>query len=372
MKHLLLPLFALLALTGSRVLAQTTPPVLNAPPTVPPAASPAPAATLPAGAPSDAPDTYLLGRVYRVETQQGTTFTGTLVSISLKALEFDANELGHITLERGQIRRANLQGPRSATVAAGKAGYYDIGNGNRLFFAPTARGLRKNEASLQDVNAYLLGINYGITDNLSLGGYMSILPGLSLDEQFFMFTPKLSYPINDRLHAGFGLLYIHIPDFGNSFGSGSGSNTNSGTGAGIGYGALTYGGADNNLTLGVGYAFVQGSIGSTPIIEVGGQTRVSRRVSLLSENYIVADNQGGVGGLYGVKLNWRRTSLGLAALYFYRNARNEVSTYPIYNQNGQQVGTGSQTYSNPSASFTSYVIPLYVDFNFRFGKGAVH
>ena len=63
MKQLHLSLFALLALTGGRVLAQTTPPVLNAPPTAPPPASPA--ATLPAGAPSDAPDTYLLGRVYR-------------------------------------------------------------------------------------------------------------------------------------------------------------------------------------------------------------------------------------------------------------------------------------------------------------------
>ncbi|MDQ2770899.1 MAG: hypothetical protein M3Y54_10420, partial [Bacteroidota bacterium] len=309
MKHFLLPLFALLALAGGPVLAQTTPPVLNTPPTAPPPASPPPAATLPAGAPSDAPDTYLLGRVYRVETQQGTTFTGTLVSISLKALEFDANELGHITLERSQIRRADLQGPRAVTVAGtGKPGYYDIGNGNRLFFAPTARGLRQGEAVLQDVDVFLVGINYGVTNSLSVGGYISIFPGAALDEQFVMFTPKLSYPISEKLHAGFGLLYVRVPSF---------DSRGSGTGAGIGYGALTYGSADNNLTAGLGYGFVQGEIGSTPIIELGGQTRVSRLVSLVSENYIVADSHAGMAGLYGMKFNWRTASLGLGALYYY-------------------------------------------------------
>ena len=338
---------AWLLLAGATAGAQTTPPVLGGPPATPPPAPPAAAPVPPAAAPDPVvpPDNYLLGRVYRVETNQGTSFTGTLVSLSLTSLEFDAQELGHIRLERTQVRHADLQGP----LRVGKsAGYYDIGNGNRLFFAPTGRGLRKGEGALQDVDVYLLGLNYGITDNISLGGYVSVFPGFSPDQQFLAFTPKISYPVGDNLHAGFGLLYVRVPKF---------DSNGSGTGVGIAYGALTYGGADNNFTVGLGYGFVQGDIGKTPIIQVGGQRRVSRRVSLVSENYIIADAKAGMGGLYGIKLNWRRTSLGMGALYFY--------TFPYTENNGYNYPDKQGGYF-----ISSYVIPLYFDFTFRFGKGA--
>ena len=350
-----------LALPAGTALAQNAPRTLSTPPTAPaPTATPAPqpsVAPLPARpAPSPpmtpappapaAPDPYLLGRTYRVETLKGTTFTGVLVSMSLTTLEFDARELGHIKLERDQIRVADLEGPVAAGgLAAAKPGYYDIGNGNRLFFAPTGRGLRRGEASLQDVSVYLLGINYGINDNLSLGGYLSVVPGLAPQDQLLVLTPKLSFPLNDNVHFGVGVLYLRVP------------TDNGSTGAGIVYGALTRGSADNNVTVGVGYGFVQGDIGKTPILQVGGQTRVSRRVSLVSENYIIADARAGMGGLYGMKLNWRRTSLGMGAVYFY--------SFPYTDNYGYGYNSRQGGYF-----FSSYVIPLYFDFTFRFGKGA--
>ena len=110
MKKRLLYLCYVLALGSGAALAQTAPPVLSSPPVAPaPVVAPAPAAT-PGAAFSTAADPFLLGRTYRVETMQGTTFTGMLVSMSLTSLEFDARELGHLTLERAQIRRADLQG----------------------------------------------------------------------------------------------------------------------------------------------------------------------------------------------------------------------------------------------------------------------
>ena len=317
-----------LALTGAAALAQTAPPVLSTPPTAP-------------AVPTLA-DPYLLGRTYRVETTQGTVFTGRLISISLTALEFEARDLGNIKLDRSQIRSAVLEGPAPVGVVS-KSGYYDIGNGNRLFFAPTGRGLRKGEGTLQDVDVYLLGVNYGITDNFSLGGYLSIVPGLPIDDQLLVFTPKFSFPINDKVHLGAGLLYVRVP-----------TGDNSSVGAGIGYGALTYGSADDNLTVSLGYGFVEGDIGSTPILQVGGQKRVSRRISLISENYIVADARAGLGGLYGVKINWRRTSLGLGAMYFYAF--------------GYEENFYGQTYHTAGYGFSTYVVPVYADFTFRFGK----
>ena len=352
----------LLACPLGATMAQTAPPVLNPAPTAPPATAPVPAPAPPAQAPpasagpeSQAYGPYLLGRTYRIETMQGTSFTGTLISMNLTALEFDAKELGTIKLERAQIRLAELQRP---VAAGGRKDYYDIGNGNRLFFAPTGRGLRKGEGTLQDVSVYFLGVNYGITDNFSVGGYMSIIPFIGLDDQFIAITPKFSFPVSDKVHFGAGLLYVRTPNFDGNDGS---------SGAGIGYGALTYGGADNNLTLGLGYGFVTGDIGSTPIIQVGGQTRISRRVSLISENYIIADGSAGMGGLYGVKLNWRRTSLGLGAGYLYTFAHEETSSYTYYPGTGPPV-TVTQTQQIPAGGGSTYILPIYYDFTFRFGK----
>lgn len=338
MKHYLLPLILALGLAGAPAHAQTAPPPA-------PAAAPLPE------------ETYLLGRSYRVETQQGTTFTGTLVSMSLTKLEFDAQEMGRVSLERTQIRRADLQGPAAAGVT-NKPGYFDIGNGNRLFFAPTGRGLRKGENSLQAVSLYLVGANFGITDYISLGGYVSLIPGIGLGNQFIMLTPKVSIPVSSKVHVGIGALYLRIPDFDGSL--------ERSYGVGILYGAATYGSADDNVTAGLGYGFFEGDIGSTPLLLIGGQKRVSRRISLISENYILADSQAGMGGLYGIKINWRRTSLGLGAAYAYTFPHDQTETYTYYN--GTQFVTTTQTYRQGGSGFSTYILPVYYDFTFRFGK----
>ncbi|OGX81732.1 hypothetical protein BEN48_05740 [Hymenobacter glacialis] len=338
-----------LALTGTAAHGQTAPPT-----TTPPAAAPLPE------------ETYLLGRSYRVETMKGTTFTGTLVSMSIDKLEFDAQEMGRISLERNQIRRADLQGPATAGVG-NKPGYFDIGNGNRLFFAPTGRGLRKGENSLQAVTLYLIGGNFGITDKISLGGYVSVIPGLSISDQLLVLTPKISFPVSEKVHVGAGVLYVRIPDFGGGSGYTYGSGNSGSYGAGIVYGAATYGSVDNNVTAGLGYGFFEGEVGSTPILQFGGQKRVSRRVSLISENYIIADSKAGMGGLYGIKINWRRTSLGLGAAYLATFPHDRTESYTEYN--GSQYVTTTRTYRQGGDFFTSYIIPLYYDFTFRFGKG---
>lgn len=311
----------------------------------PPVLSPAPVVPAPAVVPVVVPlvdDPYLLGRSYRVETLQGTAFTGTLVSMSLTKLEFETQEMGHVSLERVQIRRAELQGPVAVGV---KPGYFDIGNGNRLFFAPTGRGLRKGENTLQVISLYFVGANFGLTDNISFGGYVSLIPGLDISNQFIALTPKISFPVSDKLHVGVGALYLRIPTF-DAF--------DRAYGVGILYGAATYGSADNNVTAGLGYGFFEGKIGSTPILQMGGQKRVSRRISLISENYVVLDSHAGIGGLYGAKINWRRTSLGLGALYVYSFGYEEKYS--------------GQTFYYGASGFTTYILPAYIDFTFRFGK----
>ena len=294
-----------------------------------PPAAPAAAAT---PVPLDAE--LVLGGRYEVTLQSGSTFTGTLTTLSLDALEFDTSDLGHLRVLRTEVRKTRTLA--LAKPVGLRPGYYDIGNGSRLFFGPTGRNLRKGEGVAQDVWLYLAGVNYGITDNFSMGLYLSIFPGVGLDNQFIMLTPKFSVPVRENLHAGAGILYIRVPDFDGG-----------GVGAGLLYGALTWGTADNNLTAGLGYGFASGDIGSTPTLLLGGQRRVSRRVSLITENYFIANSDAGAGVLYGIKLNWRRTNLGIAGGYV---LAYNASSY------------------NETRFYSSYIVPVYVDFSFRFGK----
>ncbi|RZK14996.1 MAG: hypothetical protein EOO56_23805 [Hymenobacter sp.] len=277
---------------------------------------------------------FLLGNRYEVTLRSGTTFTGTLTAVSLDALEFDTQDLGHLRVLRTELRQGRALAVARPTGL--RPGYYDIGNGNRLFFGPTARNLRQGEGAIQDVWIYLAGVNYGITNNISMGVYLSVVPGVSLNDQFIMLTPKVSVPLRENLHAAVGALYIRVPNFDGG-----------GVGAGLLYGALTWGSADSNFTAGLGYGFAGNNIGSTPTLLLGGQRRVSRRMSLITENYFIANSDAGAGGLYGIKLNWKRTNFGLAAAY--------VLSYQ-----------GSR-YGEPTF-FTSYIVPVYLDFTYRFGK----
>ena len=275
----------------------------------------------------------VLGRMYQVALRNGTQFRGMLTALSLDNLEFDTQDLGHLVVPRANLTQLrSLDGPARVGL---RPGYYDIGNGNRLFFGPTARNLRQGEGVVQDVWIYLAGINYGITDNISVGGYLSVLPGLAPQNQLLLLTPKVSLPLRHDLHAAAGVLYMRIPDFDNG-----------GFGVGLLYGALTSGSADNNVTVGLGYGFAGGGVGSTPTLLLGGQRRISLKVSLLTENYIIANSDAGAFGLYGLKLNWRRTNMGIAAGYFlpFDGGRNSDVIY------------------------TSYIVPVYLDFSFRFGK----
>ncbi|HEX8428144.1 hypothetical protein [Hymenobacter sp.] len=274
-----------------------------------------------------------IGRRFRVLLRTGTAFDGELTARRPTQLEFMTSDLGVVQVERTNIARLE---ELTSNVARRPANWYDIGNGNRLFFQPTARNLRRGEGALQTLNLYVLGINYGITNHVSMGLLASVVPGIPLEYQVLAFTPKVSGRLSEKWYAGAGALYLRAFE----------------TSAGILYVNTTYGSADNNLTLGLGYGFFDDEIGTTPVVQIGGQTRVSRRVSLISENYIIADSEAGLGGLYGVKINWRRTSLGLGAVYVavYRDSQNSYDSSPRV--------------------FSSYVIPLYYDFTFRFGKGS--
>ncbi|MBD2766993.1 hypothetical protein IC235_03685 [Hymenobacter sp. BT664] len=261
-------------------------------------ASPSGSAAL---APASSGTPEIIGRTYSVELRSGNRFIGVLRSATAEELEFETKDLGRV-----RVQRANLIEFVLLNQGQARRGYDDVGNGTRLFFAPTARNLRRGEGYVQDIDIFLLGANYGITDNFSVGVLVPVLPGLGLS--VFAFTPKVSVPLTDKFTVGAGVLYARAFGYG----------------GGIGYGVATYGTADDNVTMGLGYAFAGGEVSSTPVVVVGGAKRLSRRTSLINETYIV---NGGVGGLFGLRIAASRVSGSLGGLYF---SGSEGGLYPAY------------------------------------------
>lgn len=181
---------------------------------------------------------------------------------------------------------------------------------SRMYFAPTGHGLKQGDGYLQSIDLYLLSGNYGITDNLSIGGMATIVPGLDFDQQVYFLTPKVSVPLSAKFSAAGGLLYARV--VGNSFG--------------VAYGAGTYGNTNSHLTGGIGFGFVNGSLSRTPIFMLGGVGRISSRVALMSENYLVPINfddgsssESAAFGLYGVRFIWPYINFDLGAAYYADN-----------------------------------------------------
>ncbi|WP_324674504.1 hypothetical protein [Hymenobacter sp. GOD-10R] len=241
-----------------------------------------------------------IGSTYSVELLSGNSFIGVLLARRDNELDFSTKDLGRVTIQKSNIQRLQL-----LSGAQISRGWEPLGNGTRIFFAPTARTLRKGEGYVQDIDIFFLGANYGITDNISVGALIPLLPGVGLNA--FALTPKVGFPVSEKLHVGGGVLYANI--FGSS--------------GGLGYGLGTYGTADNNLTLGLGYGFASGDLSSSPIVVVGGATRISRRISLLDETYIF---DGGFAGLFGLRVAATRLSGSLGFLY----GTGVGGIYPVY------------------------------------------
>lgn len=290
--------FTLLTLsTLAAVAAHAQQPALPSAPQPP--ASPLPPAPL-AQDPGE-----IIGQTYSVELRTGTSFIGVLRATTAQDLTFDTRELGTVTVQRANLRQLVARTGRQASL-----GFDDVGNSTRMFFAPTARNLRKGEGYVQDIDIYLAGVNYGFTDHFSVGLLVPIIPAAN----FFAaaITPKVSVPVADKFSVGAGVLYAVATGFGES------------VSGGVGYGLATYGTADSNVTFGLGYGFAQGDVSSSPVAVVGGNLRVSRRLFLVDETYIAS---GGFGGLLGVRVAASRASGSIGVLYSSAGAGNFTPAY---------------------------------------------
>lgn len=212
--------------------------------------------------------------VVELELRDGSLLRGTILSESETRIEFLTLSGSLIDIRpEDVVRRRTLEGRMTEN------GFLQFDpNATRLLFGPTARSLQAGNGYIAAHELFLLSGAIGIGSSLTLWGGASIIPGAT--EQLVFVAPKFTLidKGNKALAAGFVL----------------GTVTGSSDAGGIMYAAGTVGSDEQALTLGTGFLFGGGEVLDSPIVMFGGHKQLSSRLKLLSENYAMPTEGGGV------------------------------------------------------------------------------
>lgn len=237
--------------------------------------------------------------------EDGSSFIGRIIEAGEEELKFET-KYGVLTFSIFEITELKL-----VSKDQFKEGKYWFPNPNcsRLFFAPTARMLKKGEGYFADYFVFFPTFTFGVTNNITLGGGFSILPGADLDEQIILFTPKVGLKTSKKMDLAIGALVVKLPES---------------TSAGILYGVSTFGSLDKSVTFGLGYGYFEDELADKPIVVLGGEYRTSRNISLVTENWLVPEKDTPVLS-FGLRFFGEKISVDFALIF---PLEEDVFTFP--------------------------------------------
>ncbi|UCC45686.1 MAG: hypothetical protein JSU65_07135 [Candidatus Zixiibacteriota bacterium] len=219
-----------------------------------------------------------------IKLDDGSTLVGEITSVGPNEIRFKAN-IGEISIEIARIREITEV---SSDRFRGGQYWFPNPNRTRLYFGPTGRTLKAGEGYFSDYMLFFPGISYGLTDFVTIGGGMSVFPGLGMDKQLFYFTPKVGVSAGDKFALAVSALIVRVPVDVDDDDDADVDDDDEEDRAFVGllFGSATMGSLDHSLTLGLGYGFVEDSLADKPAVVLGGETRISRRMSLVTENWL--------------------------------------------------------------------------------------
>lgn len=231
--------------------------------------------------------------IQELTLDDGSSIIGRVVSVGDGRFVFRTASGTEMTVDISTVRSLK---PVTGRVVNGERWREDP-NPTRLFFAPTGRSLKKGEAYFGVYEALLPFVQVGITDRLSIGAGTPLLFGDF--ERPYWFTPKFQVLQHGSTSASVGVMHF----------LNAGDNAN----IGVAYGVVTSGSADTAISIGAGYAYSRwrhdagrdGDDAGSGVLMLGGEHRVTKRMKLVTENYVFNGGGFASGGirLFGEKLS---------------------------------------------------------------------
>ena len=215
---------------------------------------------------------------------------GELISENDASIVIRSESLGLLTFQKNEIRRIIRLDPK---------GRIPNPNPTRYFIGQSAYTLPKGEGYYQNIYGVFNLVSYGVTDRLSLTGGLELISTFSGNPLLFA-NAKYGVPVAPKLNVAASVSYLTIAS--------SIADVSLGTINGL----VTYGTHEHQLTIGTGYAFAQGEIDNSGVITVAGITRLTGRLALITENYLLPGESSIISG--GLRYIAKKVTVDL--LYF--------------------------------------------------------
>lgn len=213
----------------------------------------------------------------QVQTTDGNVFVGRITYEDSQKIKLATDRFGELTLARVDI--ISIRPIKGSQLMAGTF-WPENPQATRYFWSSNGYGLKKGEGYYQNVWVLFNQVNYGVTDNVSIGAGLVPLFLFGGMQTPVWVTTKFSLPIQkDQVNLGAGALVGTITgEDGSSFA--------------LLYGVSTFGSRDKNLSVGLGYGVADGEFSNSPTISISGLIRTGPKGYFITDNYLFSvDNE---------------------------------------------------------------------------------
>ena len=256
-----------------------------------------------------------INKTYMVTLKDGSTISGKLVSITDKEVVISSGTLGEMKLQKENIKTMS----EVSSINEKASGiWFSNPNSSKYLLGSSAIPMDKHTGYYQNTWIFVNSVAYAFTRNFSVSGgfeIISVFAGSDGPYAFYI-NPKASFKIANNLYLGGTVLYANTIRTVEEFGGIATLN-----------GFFTYGNKNNNVTAAIGWGSADGEFSSSPVITISGMTRVSKRIGLVSENWLLpnlGDTEGYYGLYsYGVRFLGEKISIDLAFI----NNKDIASSY---------------------------------------------
>lgn len=262
--------------------------------------------------------------VYYILTKSGAVYIGELLGVRHNKLSILTEDTGRLELQVDQIQQIDAKGEGQApeyslapkpgtgaepsTTASDESGesytwFQQMPGSGRYFFSPTAYNMKRGTVELR--GSHLLTNNgpllfsgsYGVSNDFSVSGGLASFGSAENERQLlYYFMPKYSFDVTQGWRMGTQLIFV-----------------TEGT-ASIGLFSLSssFGNVHRNFGIGLSYGIANGEVTKLPFFNLAGTYRVSRRVSLVMDNYFVTGDVA-LNDRYtlGVRLNFMEHAIDI-------------------------------------------------------------